>query len=346
VKSVRLLPIVIFAAVALLFFKGFGLIATGGYVFSGSTPVAAAGAHPDPEPEGGTAVPTMALPSEPTMTDASPTLDDHAPTLAGKGGETTEHGGDAEATAHGVGAEPPVDEPGAHTAEVQPDAGDDAATAHDVFCNETGDSLSTKEIGAAIAVATKGDAAPEAAADCPPVDPRADAAPVTEDANGNLVPLNSEDGTPLTEKALLERLAERRNELDSREAELSMLQALVEAAEKRIDERAVALQELEARINALVDQKKAMEEGEFKALVGMYETMKPGEAAAIFDDLDMNVLLRLARGMNPRKMAPIMAKMSATRAQELTGHMAVNEGEPTIDVQGVDPAALPQIVGQ
>ena len=62
---------------------------------------------------------------------------------------------------------------------------------------------------------------------------------------------------------------------------------LVEAAEAQLEERAAALAAVEARINALVDQQKAVEDGQFAAIISMYETMKPGEAAAIFNDLDM-----------------------------------------------------------
>jgi flagellar motility protein MotE (MotC chaperone) len=144
----------------------------------------------------------------------------------------------------------------------------------------------------------------------------------------------------------LQRLGERRGELDAREQELDMRTALVEAAEKRINERTALLEQLEARINALVDQNKSAEEEQFKAIVAMYETMKPKEAAAIFDELDMNTLLRVARAMNPRKMAPVMAKMNPTKAKDLTASMAITPVEPTVEVTSDDLAALPQIVGQ
>jgi len=74
--------------------------------------------------------------------------------------------------------------------------------------------------------------------------------------------------------------------------------------------------------------------------------MKAADAATIFDTLDMNVLVRLARRINPRKMAPIMAKMNPDRAQALTIRLADGQSEPTIDLQGTDLANLPQIVGQ
>ena len=51
--------------------------------------------------------------------------------------------------------------------------------------------------------------------------------------------------------------------------------------------------------------------------------------------------------MNPRKMAPILAKMSSARAQQLTLALAAVEPEPVARrAAGENLAALPQIVGQ
>ena len=51
--------------------------------------------------------------------------------------------------------------------------------------------------------------------------------------------------------------------------------------------------------------------------------------------------------MNPRKMAPILAKMSSARAQQLTLALAAVEPEPALTAPPVENlAALPQIVGQ
>jgi flagellar motility protein MotE (MotC chaperone) len=141
-------------------------------------------------------------------------------------------------------------------------------------------------------------------------------------------------------------MCERRDELDARDEEMEIRMALVEAAEKRIEERTAVLEALEARINAMVDEKRALEESQFVAVVAMYETMKPKDAAAIFDQLDMTVLLRVTRGINPRKMAPIMAKMNPTKAMELTAGLAVDQVEPTIELTAEDLTVLPQIVGQ
>jgi flagellar motility protein MotE (MotC chaperone) len=164
------------------------------------------------------------------------------------------------------------------------------------------------------------------------------------DGAGEEVPLP--DGETGNEAGVLARLGDRREELDAREAELDMRLALIEAAEQRVDARTSALEELEARIAAMVEEKKGLEEAQFVAIVTMYETMKARDAAAIFDQLEMPVMLRVARAINPRKMAPILAEMDPLRARDLTSNMAIDQVETTIEMPGSGLAALPQIVGQ
>ena len=337
-KSVRLLPIVIFSAVALLVFKGVGLVTNGGYVLVGTSTAEAAGGGGS---HGGGSGKTEGVVDDgfasiidPTMTDASPTAEDTAPTLPL---------GEAPAAGHGAsiaadhGAAPAGGEHAAQAA-TEPAAagGEHPVAAAEIACPPAG-----------AAPAASGGHGPEATADVV-CDPRAGlidgvAPPVVQDDDGKLVPFAPDDSSA---PAVEQRLGERRADLDSREQELAMRLALVEAAEKRINERTALLQQLEARINALVDQNKEAEEGQFKSIVSLYETMKPKEAALIFDELDMNTLLRVSRAMNPRKLAPIMARMSPVRARDLTASMAITPSEPQVAVTSEDLAALPQIVGQ
>lgn len=149
-----------------------------------------------------------------------------------------------------------------------------------------------------------------------------------------------------TERAILERLAERRAELDALEAELGMRLAVVEAAELRIEERLAELAVIEARINALMDARESEEAQHFAGIVAMYESMRPADAAGIFNTLDITVLTRVGRAMNPRKLGPIMAKMTAARAQELTVLLAQPEGETPAQSGPQNFAHLPQIMGQ
>lgn len=153
-------------------------------------------------------------------------------------------------------------------------------------------------------------------------------------------------GANPTEALILQRLAERRAELDRFAAELETRLAVVEAAELRIEQRMSELSTMEAQINALVDRQDDAEAAQFAAIVAMYESMRPGDAATIFNDLDRAVLVRVGQAMSPRKLGPIMAKMTPGKAQELTVMLAETgpTGPSQIAVQ--DFSNLPQIIGQ
>jgi flagellar motility protein MotE (MotC chaperone) len=339
-REVRLLPVVIAATFALLLLKGLGIMTSGGYVLTGPNPAeAAGGGHGETTAEGGEAV--MALPVEPTMMDIDPVLDDGAPTLPLRAETADDHGATEESTSEHAAEE--------HATEVAEVPSSEAP--HEIAgtgCPPTEVKEAEDHAGATEDPLEGFDFIREDQ-DCivdPGVNEAGDALPAIKDGGGNIVPLADAGETPASETAILERLAARRDELDTREAELDMRMALVEAAEKRIEERTAVLQAVEARINAMVDEKRTLEESQFVAVVSMYETMKPKDAAAIFDQLDMSVLLRVARAMNPRKMAPILAKMNPSRAQELTAGLAVDQVEPTIELTGKDLGELPQIVGQ
>lgn len=173
-----------------------------------------------------------------------------------------------------------------------------------------------------------------------------DALAVVESRAGEKVAFGSNDGSELTERAVLERLGERRLELEALERELANREDLVAAAEARLNERIAALDALEARVQALVDERDALQDEQFVSLVSMYENMKPKDAAAVFDTLNMDVLLRLALAINPRKMSPIMADMQTERAQALTQLMAEEQPDMSASTPTDDFSDLPQIVGE
>ena len=54
----------------------------------------------------------------------------------------------------------------------------------------------------------------------------------------------------------------------------------------------------------------------------MYETMKPKEAARVFDRLPLDILVSVATQMNSRKMAEVLAVMSPESAEKLTVALA------------------------
>ena len=109
---------------------------------------------------------------------------------------------------------------------------------------------------------------------------------------------------------MLERLTERRQELEKRQSELDMRDTLLKDAEKRLEQRLNELKEAEQRIVAATARKEEAEVQRLKNLVTMYESMKAKEAAKIFERLDIHLATEVAKLIQPRRMSDILAQMT------------------------------------
>ena len=128
------------------------------------------------------------------------------------------------------------------------------------------------------------------------------------------------------ERAILERLQERRNALDIRAREIEVRESLLKAAEKRLEAKLKDLKDAESRITVASQRRDEAEATRFKGLVTMYESMKAKDAAKIFDRLEMRILAEVATQMNPRRMSDILAQMSTEAAEKLTVELANRAG--------------------
>ena len=137
--------------------------------------------------------------------------------------------------------------------------------------------------------------------------------------------LNKHDPTFLTpnEIELLQQLSERRDKLDKREQELNVREGLMQAAEVRIDNQIAELKKLEKMISSRLQTFDEQQLRKLQNLVRIYESMKPKDAAKIFEDLEMDTLLEVAGRMNSKKLAPVMAKMNPEKAREMTIELRV-----------------------
>lgn len=160
-----------------------------------------------------------------------------------------------------------------------------------------------------------GEHANAAAESKPASDPAAGAKKVADNMV-NATP--AEPPTSPAERALLLDLRKRRLELDSRAAALDQRETLLGAAEKRIALRVDELTSLQKRLEAMDAARRDRDEASWRGLVRVYETMKPKDAAVIFNDLDSTVLLQVVDRMKDGKAAAIMAAMTPERARRLT----------------------------
>jgi len=124
------------------------------------------------------------------------------------------------------------------------------------------------------------------------------------------------------ERALLTDLRRRKSELDAREAALEARESLAGATEKRLAARVDQLGGLQQRLEALDAAQRGRDEASWVKMVRVYETMKAKDAAVIFDDLDMPVLLQVVDRMKDPKAAAVLAAMQPERARLLTTELA------------------------
>ncbi len=145
-----------------------------------------------------------------------------------------------------------------------------------------------------------------------------------------------------SERAILERLQARRQELEQRAREVDIRESLLKAAERRAEGRVEELKAVESRITGASQQKADEDAARFKGIITMYEGMKPKDAAKVFDRLEMPVLYEIASHIAPRKMADILGLMQPEAAERLTVEMARRAGGDKSTAE----ADLPKIEGK
>jgi flagellar motility protein MotE (MotC chaperone) len=160
---------------------------------------------------------------------------------------------------------------------------------------------------------------------------------------GTVIELDANRPSSPAERAILERLGERRQELDARARELEIRENLLKSAEKQLDTRVNELKEMEQQAGGSAQKKDEATAQRLKSLVVMYENMRAKDAAKIFDRLDIRILVDVVSQINPRRMADILAQMQPEAAERLTVELA---GRTTTAERQQTPAALPKIEGR
>lgn len=166
----------------------------------------------------------------------------------------------------------------------------------------------------------------------PSVLPEPAAGPENDLASAPVDNLPSFDLSELTEgeKVALQQLMSRREALDEREEMLDMRAELNGRVEVKLDQQIAKLTELKNRLEDLIKGLDETEELKLARLVKIYETMKPKAAAAIFDRLEIPILLHVIERMKETKSAAVLEKMSPAIAKRITTELARKKERPTL----------------
>ena len=169
----------------------------------------------------------------------------------------------------------------------------------------------------------------EAKAETAPAKPATDSAPQPTANNGSRPQAKTDEPTSnpasafqeelsANEMALLKQLAARRDTLDQRARELDQRDAVMKVAEQRVDQKLTEMKTLRAQLDKILNQASSDQKAQIESLVKIYETMKPKDAAKIFEALDLPVLLGVIQKMREQKAALILADMAPAKAKEIT----------------------------
>jgi flagellar motility protein MotE (MotC chaperone) len=164
------------------------------------------------------------------------------------------------------------------------------------------------------------------------------------DPGGTVVDIDTKRSSSAAERAILEHLQERRQQIEAHAREVDIRDGLVKAAEKRLEVRLAELKNLEAQVKTSMQDRKDADAKRFRALVAIYENMKPQDAAKIFDRLDLDVLVQVTSQIKPRQMSEILGQMAPAAAERLTVELAkrATPGDNKTPIA----AELPKIQGQ
>lgn len=129
---------------------------------------------------------------------------------------------------------------------------------------------------------------------------------------------NFQSGFSKDEMHVLQDLSQRRKDLDKEQEALNMRENVLKATENKLDQKVEELRALQNQVSELMKGYDAQENAKFQSLVKIYENMKPREAAKIFDELDMPMLIQIVTRMKEIRVAPIIASMNPSKAKELS----------------------------
>lgn len=143
-------------------------------------------------------------------------------------------------------------------------------------------------------------------------------------ANAASIATGDQDGTNKTRlgNSIERDLSVRDQEAAKRQRALDLREQAAKAAEQRLA-ASVEAQQKEAAGGAPGSPGSPVAvEAQFDELARIYQAMKPAKAAAVFEQLDMEVQMKVAQRMRPASTAAILAAMSPKGAASLSMALA------------------------
>ncbi|MGR3640267.1 MotE family protein [Alterinioella nitratireducens] len=126
----------------------------------------------------------------------------------------------------------------------------------------------------------------------------------------------------------LSRVEGRAERLDAREAAIDARAQAVAEAEAMVTGQLAALEETEARLEALLSLSDTAAESDLERLTEMYETMDAGDAAALFTQMDPSFAAGFLGRMQSDAAAGVLAELDPAVAYSISVLLATRNATP------------------
>ena len=126
----------------------------------------------------------------------------------------------------------------------------------------------------------------------------------------------------------LKKLEERKNQLDAREQELNRIEKELQEQRGEIEKKLGELTQMRQEISSSLDDRVKIDDQKVDVLVQVYSTMKPPQAAKIFESMDEDLAVEILGRMKKKSAADIMNLMKAEKAQAISEKYAGYKRKP------------------
>jgi flagellar motility protein MotE (MotC chaperone) len=143
-------------------------------------------------------------------------------------------------------------------------------------------------------------------------------------ANAASIATGDQDGTNKTRlgNSIERDLSARDQDAAKRQRALDLREQAAKAAEQRLAQSVEAQQKDASAGTPGAPGAPSPAEAQFDELARIYQAMKPAKAAAVFEQLDMEVQMKVAQRMRPASTAAILAAMTPKGAASLSMALA------------------------
>ncbi len=117
---------------------------------------------------------------------------------------------------------------------------------------------------------------------------------------------------------MLQIISTERKFLEEQKAALAQREAEIDLASEKLQLEQARLEDLKSALDGLLAKVEAAKTDDVRRLVALYSNMKPKDAAAIMNDLDIEVSVMVLGTMSERTAAPILAGLTPVRARAIS----------------------------